>query len=173
MGRRNGIAKFMEKRTAGYFKIQITSMVDMFVIILVFLLKSYGSTSVEVAQSPDLRLPVSTSQKPPVEFTKIMVSKANIMVDEQEAIRFAQNGEFKVEDVEANDPMFIRNLFTVLDKQATKGRMIAKENEEFNFEGKVLLIADRSVPYAILKKVMYTAMMAGYADVKIAVMSPD
>ena len=30
--------------------------------------------------------------------------------------------------------------------------------------------AERSLPYDVLRKVMYTSMMAGYADVKSAVM---
>ena len=40
--------KYMEKRLTSAFKIQITSMVDMFVIILVFLLKSYTTSPVNI-----------------------------------------------------------------------------------------------------------------------------
>ena len=75
-----------------------------------------------------------------------------------------------MKDVDASDTNFIRALYTELDKQATKTRSIAKVNETLEFDGKVLMQADRGVPYSMLRKVMYTSMMAGYADVKIAVL---
>lgn len=44
-------------------------------------------------------------------------------------------------------------------------------NDSFEFDGKILVQADRSLPYDLLKRVMYTSMMAGYSDVKFAVVS--
>ncbi|MES2857529.1 MAG: biopolymer transporter ExbD, partial [Bdellovibrionota bacterium] len=84
-----------------------------------------------------------------------------------------KDGVIDVKDVEANDTQFIRALYSELDVLATKSRTIASKNETVEFDGKVIVQADRSLPYDLLRKVMYTSMMAGYSDVKIAVLSKD
>ena len=46
-------------------KLNITSLMDIMTIILVFLLKSYSTEDIQIAPSDDLRLPSSSAQKPP------------------------------------------------------------------------------------------------------------
>jgi biopolymer transport protein ExbD len=84
-----------------------------------------------------------------------------------------KDGQVDVKDVDQNDTQFIRTLYTELDSQANKSRTIASKNSEMEFDGKVIMQADRNLPYELLKKVMYTSMMAGYSDVKIAVLSKE
>jgi biopolymer transport protein ExbD len=54
---------------------------------------------------------------------------------------------------------------------AKKTQEIAKQNESVKFEGKVVFQADQALNYALLKKVMYTAVLAGYSDFKLAVVT--
>jgi biopolymer transport protein ExbD len=168
-GRKRGMSAYIERRSPSTFKIQITSMVDMFVILLVFLLKSYSTSPVNVTPSDDLTLPASTSIKDPTENLKLVVSKAGIFVEDQKILDL-NNGQLDVAEVDASDTQFIRKLYEALDLQAKKSRDIASQNSELEFDGKVIMQADRSLPYEILRKVMYTSMLAGYSDVKIAVM---
>lgn len=144
-------------------------MVDMFVILLVFLLKSYSTSPVNITPHGDLTLPNSTASKDPVDALKLVVSKAGIFVDDQKIVEMT-DGQLKQGDVEANDTQFISALYKALDGHAQKSRMIASENSELQFDGKVIMQADRSLPYDLLRKVMYTSMLAGYSDVKLAVM---
>lgn len=169
LGRRRGMGRYIDKRIPSTFKIQITSMVDMFVILLVFLLKSYSTSPVNVTPSPDLTLPASSSTKDPSEILKLVISKSGIYVDEKRVVEM-KDGMLTQADVDASDTQFIRALYTELDEQAKKSRTIASKNTELEFDGKVLMQADRTLPYDVLKKVMYTSMMAGYSDVKLAVM---
>ncbi len=169
---RRGFKKYMDKRSPATFKIQVTSMVDMFVILLVFLLKSYSTSPVQLTPSDKMTLPASTSTKDPVDVLKLMVSKDAIYVEDKKVMDL-KGGIVDMKDVDANDTQFLRTLYTELDQQAGKSRTIASKNEEVEFDGKVILQADRSLPYELLKKVMYTSMMAGYSDVKIAVLSKD
>jgi biopolymer transport protein ExbD len=171
MGRR-GMKKYMDKRSPSTFKIQITSMVDMFVILLVFLLKSYSTSPVIITPSEGMTLPASTSAKDPVDALKLMVSKSGVYVEDKKIIDL-KDGAIDVKDVDPSDTQFIRSLYTELDTQASKTRTIASKNETIEFDGKVLMQADRGLNYETLRKVMYTAMMAGYSDVKIAVLSKD
>lgn len=172
MRRKRGFARYMDKRSPSTFKIQITSMVDMFVILLVFLLKSYSTSPVNITPSDKLTMPASTSTKDPVDVLKLVVSKAGVFVEDRKIVDLEQ-GVVATKDLDSNDTQFIRPLYQALDDQAKKSRQIASVNEEVEFDGKVLMQADRSLPYELLRKVMYTSMMAGYADVKIAVITKD
>ncbi len=169
---KRGFKKFMDKRSPSTFKIQITSMVDMFVILLVFLLKSYSTSPVQLTAGKDMTLPASTSLKDPTDVLKLQVSKNAIWVEDKKIVEL-KDGILDVKDIDQNDTQFIRTLYTELDGMANKSRNIASKNEEMEFDGKVIMQADRSLPYELLKKVMYTSMMAGYSDVKIAVLSKD
>jgi biopolymer transport protein ExbD len=170
--RRRGFAKYNDKRIPSTFKIQITSMVDMFVILLVFLLKSYSTSPVNITPNKDLALPTSTATKDPIDVLKLVVSKTGIFVEDKKVIDL-KDGVLDAKDLEATDTQFLRALYTELDEQAKKSRKIASVNDTVEFDGKVIMQSDRSMSYEVLRKVMYTSMMAGYSDVKIAVMTKD
>jgi len=159
----------MDTRSSA-FKIQITSMVDMFVILLVFLLKSFSTSPVQINPDKNLTLPESTSQTDPQDVVKLIVSKGAIFVEDRKVIDLV-SGDLKDEDKDKSDSQFIKALFEELDAQAKKTRSIAAVNETVEFDGKILMQADRDLPYEILQKVLYTSMLAGYADMKLAVVS--
>jgi len=172
MAGRHGMGKYMDKRTPSSFKIQVTSMVDMFVILLVFLLKSYSTSPVNITPNDKLTLPASTSAKDPQDVLKLVVSKVGIFVEDKKVVDLKE-GALDVKDVDQSDTQFIRSLYSALDEAAKKSRNIASLNSEVEFDGKVIMQADRTLPYELLRKVMYTSMMAGYSDVKIAVVTKD
>ena len=167
-----GRPRWYDRRGEATFTLQITSMVDMFTLLLVFLLKTYSTSAVEVAVDKNLNLPYSTSSKDPKEVLKLVVSKTGIYVDTQEVVRF-ENGQLAAASLDQKDAQFIRPLYDVLDQEAKKSRGIAKVNETLEFEGTVLMQAEKSLDYGLLKKVMYTASMAGYADLKFAVIAQE
>lgn len=169
----SGIKKHMEKRLPATYKIQITSMVDMFVIILVFLLKSYSTSPVNITPTDDLRLPASTSLKEPTDVLKMVISKKGVFVEDKKVVEFDSSGSLDIKDQDKSDPSFIPNLFKELDEKAKQTQGISKLNETVEFDGNVLVQADRNIPYSLLKKIMYTSMLAGYPNVKLAVASKD
>ena len=70
------------KRTKrGVFALKLTSMIDMFTILLVFLLKSYSAEGQIVTLSKDLVLPESTSEKAPKVTSVISITNEWILVD--------------------------------------------------------------------------------------------
>lgn len=166
-----GMKKHMEKRLPSTFKIQITSMVDMFVIILVFLLKSYSTSSVDIAPSADLKLPISSSYQNPEEVLQMMVSQKGIFIDDKRIVEFDESGQIAKKDLDGSDGSFIPTLFHELDGKAKATRDLSSVNDTVEFDGKVLVLADKLLPYSLLQKVMYTSMLAGYSDVKLAVVS--
>jgi biopolymer transport protein TolR len=127
---------------------------------------------VQIEASKSLTLPVSTSTKDPIDVLKLVVSKGAIFVEDKKVLDLKE-GKMGLADIDPTDTQFIRALFTELDARAKQSRNIAQANDTVEFDGKVIMQADRSLPYELLKKIMYTSMMAGYADVKIAVMTKD
>lgn len=167
-----GMRGHMNKRSPSSFKIQITSMVDMFIILLVFLLKSYSTSPVNVTPNANLQLPQSTVSTDPVDVLKMVVSKTAVYV-EDEKVADLKNNEFEAAQIDGNDKEFIRPLYDALDKKAQQSKDLSKVNETVEFDGKVFLQVDRDLPYSVLKKIMYTSMLAGYYDVKFAVVSKN
>ncbi len=145
------------------FTLNITSMTDMFTILLVFLLQTYNTAEVNITPVEGMRLPTSASMSNATEAIKISLSGDALKID-QNKLADIKNSEFLPQDLEAKDTNFIKPLFAELDR-------IAKSPEEKDKvhikEGRILLQADRSLPYATLRKVMYTASMAGFPQLKL------
>jgi biopolymer transport protein ExbD len=165
---KRGLGRYMDQRSPSSFKIQITSMVDMFVILLVFLLKTYSTSPVNITPKDGLRIPESNATADPVDVVKMIVGRDGVFVEDKKILDL-DKGHVPAAQIDTNDASFIRSLFEALDARAKLAKSISKVNDSFEFDGKILLEADRGLPYEVLQKIMYTSMMAGYSEVKLAV----
>jgi len=136
-------------------RLNITSMMDMFTIILIFLLKSYSVNTVNITPQENLRLPSSTSETRPSEGLGIAVLKDRILLGL------------------SRDGKTIPVLSVALKKELKKARFIAKNNKNYEFKGTIIVQADKSIPFKTLKKIMYTTGVAGYTDFRFAVVSNE
>lgn len=141
------------------FSLNITSMTDMFTIMLVFLLQSFAAGEVNIEQVAGIRLPTSMSEKNPVDGAKVSVSATEIKFD-QKVVALIKDQAVDSAAIDPNDSSFIKPLFEELKKLNT-------ENEKLAKTGKILLQADKDLPYATLRKIMYTASMAGFPNLKL------
>src|SRR4029077_3513385 len=67
--------------------LQITSMADIFMILLVFLLKSYATSITNIAPSAHISLPeVDQARSVPKESMKIEIGKDAVTIDEKPAL---------------------------------------------------------------------------------------
>ncbi|MBC7467415.1 MAG: biopolymer transporter ExbD [Bdellovibrio sp.] len=140
------------------FGLNITSMTDMFTILLVFLLQNFAAGEVAIDPVAGVRLPSSNSEKNPVNAVKISISSTELKMD---LIKVAdvQNNSISAASIDPNDSNFVKPLFDELQK-------FNKEHEKLAKTGKVLFLADQAIPYGTLRKVMYTASMAGFPNIK-------
>ncbi len=167
---RRAVDRFINNNKKATFILQLTAMVDMFTILIVFLLKSFDTSPVQVAPSQNLVLPHSYSMKAPEEVLKVAISNEAILVDDVKVVTL-KDGVIDKNEMDLSDPKFIKALFDALDEQAQKTEKIAEVNSDHKFEGKILLQADKNLKYGILEKVLYTSSMAGYTDMKLATMT--
>ena len=141
------------------FTLNITSMTDMFTILLVFLLQSFAAGEIHIDPISGLRLPSSNSEKNPVNGVKLSASSNEIKVD-QKLVAMIVNNQVAQNAIDPNDNQFIKPLFDELMR-------LNKDDEKLAKTGKVLLQADQNLPYATLRKIMYTASMAGFPNLKL------
>jgi len=139
----------------------------MFTILLVFLLQTYSTSDVQIIPENNLHLPTSASQANPVEAIKLSLSTDALKID-QTKIADVRDADFLPQDLEEKDTNFIKPLFEELDKLAKNS-----SDKAFVKEGKILLQADKELPYSTLRKVMYTASMAGFPQLKMVTLVGD
>lgn len=140
--------------------LQLTSMVDMFTIILVFLLLNYSTSAVQISPADRLQLPVSSTGSEPVEGLKMTVSARGVLVEGEPVLDWPPHKKDRL----------LKPLLQRLNMEAKKTRDIAEANQTVQFDGKAVVQVDKSVPYSWLKKVMYTSTLAGYSDFRLVVM---
>lgn len=167
---RRAVERFKQNNKKSTFILQLTAMVDMFTIMIVFLLKSYSTSAVHITPQAGLKLPNSSSYSQPVEALKLVVALDGVYVEDAKIFEMKEGVPGK-EGLDPNDDDFIKPLYEKLNELAEKSKEIANVNEEHEFDGKVVMQADSRLNYKTLKKVMYTASMAGYADMRLATIS--
>lgn len=141
------------------FTLNITSMTDMFTILLVFLLQTFAAADVQIESIEGLRLPNSNSEKNPVIGLKIAVTQNELIIDSVQIAKI-ENNDFNKSVLDPNDNQFIKPLFLALKK-------INEDPTNKDKIGKILLQADQETPYSTLRKIMYTASMAGFPNLKL------
>lgn len=141
------------------FGLNITSLTDMFTILLVFLLQNFAAGEVQIDPAEGVRLPQSMTDKNPVDGAKLSISAKEIKF-EQKVVALVKDNKVDAASLDASDSQFIKPLFDELKK-------LNIENEKLAKTGKVLLQADENLPYDLLRKVMYTASMAGFPNLKL------
>jgi biopolymer transport protein ExbD len=146
--------KRKEREAAGEIKeLNITAMMDMMTILLVFLLKSFASSSAAVTASEDVRPPVSTARATPKDTVAVTITPKNILVGDREVVRL-QGGQIPADKLQGR---LVLPLDAQLKKEVEKLKYIAERNPKAPFSRELSVIADRKVPYDMLLTVLYTA----------------
>lgn len=145
----------------GEGEMNLTALMDVLTIMLVFLIKNY-STSPVVNLSDDLKPPESSSTlelKPAITVT---ITQKQIQVDEQVVLSLA-NGKLPPTAVVPTEPLKIGVLFDELSKKVDFLKMVERRGGA-RFEGNLLVVGDRSIDYELLSSVLYTAGQAELAN---------
>ncbi len=140
----------------GTFRPQLTSLVDVMAIILIFLIKTFSTEGNIITPSSDLELPVSTSEKKPTPRWSIEISRSAVM--SEGAFISSTAGYAK------RDSLLLPELFKWLQTM----RRLRDDTTS-----KALIQCDKEVPYAIVKKVMYTCSKAKFTDFSVLVIQEE
>jgi len=161
----NANSKHRREKASVGSKLNLVSLMDIFTILVFFLMMNTGD--VEILQ-PDEKvvLPQSFAQHKPDTSPVIKVSA--------DAIYFKEVPVVKIKDlmskpsVEQQDDALIDSLYSQLVKEKDYLPFLATKAGELPSHS-ISVMGDASVPYALLKRVLYTCAQAGFRDVSLAV----
>lgn len=145
-----------KNRDGSNVKLNITSMMDMFTIILVFLLKSYSTQGQLITPAEGLMLPKSEIERGAKQALSVKISQNTIAVEDEIVV-----GRQGFEDLLSQKEFLIPSLHNILKKHEEEAR---KSSEMFGkeFSGEITIQGDKDIPYNVITRVMYTCGQAGF-----------
>src|SRR5437868_4489838 len=78
------------KRISKDFELPLTSMMDVLIIILVFLLKSYAAATNNFATIPGMKLPISASQEVPPDSLQVIITPEAMTFESEKILEFVR-----------------------------------------------------------------------------------
>ena len=139
-------------------KMNLTSLMDVFTILVFFLLVNSGS--VEVLDTPkEVTLPESRVETKPRETVVIFISAEEVLVQGQ---LVAYVDDILTDKSSALDPIAARLAELKESVIGTNTLTVSKSQE-------VTILADKSVPFTVIKTVMSTCTSEGFENVSLAV----
>ena len=140
-------------------RLNLTSLMDVFTILVFFLLVNSATT--EVLQQPkQITLPDSVVEAKPRETVVIFVGTEEVLVQGKVVARVPDIEAFAGERIE---PISVRLAELAGNVIGISTRTVADSQE-------VTVLADKAVPFNVIRKIMATCTGEGYTKVSLAVM---
>jgi biopolymer transport protein TolR len=163
MGRAARMARH-HKRNKAEGEINLVSMIDMLTV-LVFFLLVYTTTEIDILPSAkDVQLPQSMAEQNAREAVVVIISETEILMEGQSL--------GKISDILKSKELIIPSLKVALENQVERvlSDDSAKTEEERIAGREVTIMADKEIPYQLLKRVMATSTAANYGQLSLAVL---
>ncbi len=142
--------------------LNLVSLMDIFTIILLFLL-FHVSGEEEAITVPDIvRLPVSVASVKPEPATTVYITGDSILLGDKKIAN--------TQDVIKSDEPGIEGLEKELIIQMSQDEMETKKD---GTRRKIIIMGDKMIPFTLLKKVMHTCTWAGYQTMSLAVIQKE
>jgi biopolymer transport protein ExbD len=167
-----------KKRLNQVFELQLTSLIDVLVIILVFLLKSYQTSLNTLTTVEGLQMPISSSQDEPRDSLQVIITPEGITFEGKRVVDFLQDvdsagaseGTYKLNTTDMDEGgRRIVSLFNTLVAAREKSELLKakspvrdEQGQPLPFDGILAVTADKRIQYDTLRKIMYTAGAAGF-----------
>jgi biopolymer transport protein TolR len=150
------------RRTRKGSALSLVSMMDIFTILVFFLLVSSAET--EVLPNPkDIQLPESAALEKARESVVVMVTDTQILVQGRPVARVA--------DALEGDALVIPELKDALRQQTD--RVLIQQAKADIAAREVTILGDRDLPYRLLKRVMASCTAAEFGQISLAVVQKD
>ncbi len=154
--------------------LNITAMLDMMTIILVFLLKSMSQSSASLPQSGDLTMPKSVlTTEASQEGVAVLISKSSIIVDDNIVAQVPADATHGVEGkYKRTGPtdLYIVPLANALQSWREKDRAVRLATGKDPSSSEAIVIADSNTPYRLLTEVLFTLGQSEFAKFHLMVL---
>ena len=152
------------KRWGGAGTLSLVSLMDIFTILVFFLL--VNSSDGEVLPSTrNVQLPESVAEEKPRITVVVMVTDTDVLVQGEKIA--------SVKDVINTEGLNLIPLKAALAEQ--EARILRTDKVDAPEQREITIMGSKEIPYAVLKKVMATCTESGFGRVSLAVLqrSPD
>jgi len=156
------IKRMSRKRLKLLTKMNLTSLMDVFTILVFFLLVNSGSA--DVMDTPkEIELPQSIVESKPRETVVIFVGKEQVLVQGEPIALIADILESPGEDIQP-----------IMDRLAMiNENIIGPNTKHVAASREVTILADKSIPFSVIKRIMSTCTSQGYGHISLAVIQKD
>ncbi|MEM7154193.1 MAG: biopolymer transporter ExbD [Myxococcota bacterium] len=143
-------------------KLNITSLMDIVSIIVVYLLKSYGADPVVIMPTAGQKIPMSKADSPIQDGIPVYISKRSITFNSKKLVQIDENGDIEAGALQDN---LIGPLYDSMAEEADKAKqMAANQGKEDGWSGRIILVGDQNLKFSTLVAVMYTAGRAEFRE---------
>jgi biopolymer transport protein ExbD len=150
-----------QKRGSGKkMALQLTSLLDMFTIILVFLMVSFQAEDKDFVLNSGLQLPQSNAQNPFKTAVNLAITPSAVIIEGKEVYKLRKGAKVQEADKEAGK----LDAVTAAVKQAW-----ANKKKELGEEDIVVIQADKTIPYRTIHLVMRSAAHSGFFRFRLAI----
>jgi biopolymer transport protein ExbD len=154
--------------------LNITAMLDMMTIILVFLLKSMSQSSASLPQSGDLTMPKSIlTTEASQEGVAVLISRTQIIVDDNVICPVPADATHGVEGkFKRSGPtdLYIVPLANSLQSWRERDRQVRLATGKDPASSEAIVIADSGTPYRLLTEVLFTLGQSEFAKFHLMVL---
>ena len=138
--------------------ISLTSLMDVFIVMVIYLLMNQA-LGVDTPPPKAIKLPDSVVDALPRQTVMMMVSNVNVVIHGELVVTIAE--------ILASDG---DNIPVVTERMAQiKKSTLGLNDESVANSTEVTIMADRNVPFKVLKKLMSSSSSAGYEKISLAV----
>ncbi|MCA9714851.1 MAG: biopolymer transporter ExbD [Myxococcales bacterium] len=141
-------------------KLGMTSLMDIVSIIVVYLLKSYASDPVVINPTAGQKIPMSAADASLTEGMPLFVAPSGITFNDKKLVTLTPDGDI--------DPAMVENhligpLYDAMAEEVDKAKQMA-ENQNREWEGRLILVGDQRLKFSALVDIMYTAGRAEFTQ---------
>lgn len=150
--------------------LNLTPMIDMFVIMVVFLLMVFSATGEILFTQKDIELPKAFSSRPLERVPIIGISRDVILFEGEKVMFTAGVSEKNYPDLRL--PELTKVLKNARDAFTRENPMPSDRDEVarwFEQSKQIIIQADQGVPFEVIRMVMTTAAHEGYSAINFAV----
>jgi len=151
--------KRMDQRQIVAPTLILTSLMDIFIVIVIYLLMNQALGVDIVAPPRSVKLPESVVDTSPKQTVVMTVSNEDVVVQGE---RIASTNEV----LESKDDLIIS---VGVRMQKIRESYIGISEESTANSTEVTIMADRGVPFKVIKRLMSTSSSAGYSKISLAV----
>jgi len=171
-GKRPGIrlskSKVFGKKIKGgkksvYANMQLTPMIDMFTILVIYLLQNFSADGDILFMSKDIQLPNITA--------KMRLERAPVVAVSTDAISLDGSRVLDVSDATRDDTWNVPALEEALREKRRnieQSNMLLRGAGGEGFRGIINVQADHLVQFKVVKKVMFACNQAGFSNINLA-----